>query len=383
MHFLHLIKIFLLNLEKFCLINIHLMPNAKKLTSEQLDKIINCQSTLKSSFDVFTKATDKLNALSIGLEQKMSAIPKYQTNTAFYKNNQNKKALQYANAEIDKITRQFLNNIKSIEQNIGVFDSQEIYLKRIQELVEYYKKNISADKLKIANDRSKISIANRLSTFYTENEGTAKTVNKYTLYVYWSIFAVVSVILTYNIIMGGTLNSIYEKSVALIVRTISTDEEKSKGGGKSRRRIKGGGKSRSHMKGGENSHSLRLWIIILSVFLIGYFIIVPFIIKPLSSYIAKYGLQIILAIVLISVAGFSIYKYFTNPSDNTSTPVSTATISTNTAPVVSPAPAVTAPAVTAPAVTAAPVTAAPVPAVAAPVAAPVPPVTAAPVSVNI
>ena len=296
----------------------------KKITPAQMDKLINCQSTLKSSFEVFTKATKKLNALSIGLEKKMSGIPKYQKNTAFYKNDQNKRALQYANAEIDKLTRQFLNDIKLIEQNIGVLDSQEIYLKRIQELVEYYKKNISSDKLKISNDRSKISIANRLSTFYTENEGTAKTVNKYTLYVYWSIFAVVSVILTYNIIMGGTLNSIYEKSVALIVSTISTDEkseegskkgeegsEKSKGGRKSRSRIKGGGKSRSRIKGGANSpYSLRLWIIILVVFLIGYFIIVPFIIKPLSSYIAKYGLQIILAIVLMSCAAFSIYKYF-------------------------------------------------------------------------
>ena len=334
----------------------------KNLTSAQMDKLINCQSTLKSSFDVFTKATKKLNALSIGLERKMSGMPKYQKNTAFYKNDQNKKALQYANAEIDKITRQFLNDIKLIEQNIGVLDSQEIYLKRIQELVEYYKKNISSDKLKIANDLSKISIANRLSTFYTENEGTAKTVNKYTLYVYWSIFAVVSVILTYNIIMGGTLNSIYEKSVSLIVSTISTDEksekgsekseegsEKSKGGrksrsrikggGKSRSRIKGGGKSRSRIKGGENSpHSLRLWIIILVVFLIGYFIIVPFIIKPLSSYIAKYGLQIILAIVLMSVAAFSIYKYFTNPSDDTSIPISTKTVAIKTDPVAPVAP---------------------------------------------
>ena len=147
----------------------------------------------------------------------------------------------------------------------------------------------------------KKSIANRLSTFYNTNETTAKTVNKYTGYIYRSIFFLILGILIYNIVMGGTLTKLYEKSTALVLSGISTVADKSVGV----KKMKGGAITDAIAKVPTvNPYSLRVWIIILSVFILGYYVIVPYIIKPLTPYLAEYGVYILLTTFLILIGDF-------------------------------------------------------------------------------
>ena len=78
-----------------------------------------------------------------------------------------------ANTTIDKITKDYTTDIASIDQNIGVLRSQEIYKKRIKDLIGYYKKNISSDQKQIADEKSKRAVANRMSTFYNDKSETS------------------------------------------------------------------------------------------------------------------------------------------------------------------------------------------------------------------
>jgi len=311
-HLLHSIKS-LLKVSQYCLTFKNLsnqytsMSDKFKLTKKDIQKILSCQNTLRNSLENLSTTTKKLNATSVDLEKKLSGVPKYQKNTPYEKNDQNNAALQYANNEIDKITQQFLKDIKIIEQNLGILNSQEIYLKRINELVEYYKKNISDDKLEIEKDTAKKSIANRLSTFYNANENTAKTVNKYTIYVYWTIFGLVSLILLYNAAMGGALTMLYHKSVDVVAKGIKVV----KGVKVAKETTVAKNKPKTSVLVGGSKYSLQPWIIILFALLLGYFIIVPHIIKPFSPYIMKYGVYILITIFLILLGDFFMFRFLT------------------------------------------------------------------------
>jgi hypothetical protein len=130
---------------------------------------------------------------------------------------QDKKALDAANATIDKITKDYTVDISSIKKNIGVLTSQEIYQRRIKDLIKYYKQNISSDQKKIAEEKGKRSIANRMSTFYNDKSETSKTVKNYTSYLYWGIFIIALILLIYNGVRGGVsmaaITSIFTSTV--------------------------------------------------------------------------------------------------------------------------------------------------------------------------
>ena len=95
--------------------------------------------------------------------------------------------------------------------------SQEIYQRRIKDLIEYYKQNISSDQKKIAEEKGKRSIANRMSTFYNDKSETSKTVKNYTSYLYWGIFIIALILLIYNGVRGGVgvaaITSIFTSTV--------------------------------------------------------------------------------------------------------------------------------------------------------------------------
>ena len=118
---------------------------------------------------------------------------------------QDKKALDAANATIDKITKDYAVDISSIKKNIGVLRlRKQIYQRRIKDLIEYYKQNISSDQKKIAEEKGKRSIANRMSTFYNDKSETSKTVKKlYQLYLLGYIYYSTYIMLIYNGVRGG------------------------------------------------------------------------------------------------------------------------------------------------------------------------------------
>ncbi len=125
---------------------------------------------------------------------------------SYYQRIQDKKALNAANITIDKITKDYTADISAIKKNIGILKSQEIYQKRIKDLVKYYKQNISSDQKKIAEEKGKRSIANRMSTFYNDKTQTSKKVKTYTSYIYWGIFVFALIFLLRAIILMGGFN---------------------------------------------------------------------------------------------------------------------------------------------------------------------------------
>jgi len=192
------------------------MSNKLNLSAADKNKILNCQDELQSTLAGLVKATKSFQEASDKLE-KRSASGLSGRGSNYYQKMQDKKALDAANATIDKITKDYAVDISSIKKNIGVLTSQEIYQRRIKDLIEYYKQNISSDQKKIAEEKGKRSIANRMSTFYNDKSETSKTVKNYTSYLYWGIFIIALILLIYNGVRGGVsmaaITSIFTSTV--------------------------------------------------------------------------------------------------------------------------------------------------------------------------
>jgi hypothetical protein len=192
------------------------MSNKLNLSAADKNKILNCQDELQSTLAGLVKATKSFQEASDKLE-KRSASGLSGRGSNYYQKMQDKKALDAANATIDKITKDYTVDISSIKKNIGVLTSQEIYQRRIKDLIKYYKQNISSDQKKIAEEKGKRSIANRMSTFYNDKSETSKTVKNYTSYLYWGIFIIALILLIYNGVRGGVsmaaITSIFTSTV--------------------------------------------------------------------------------------------------------------------------------------------------------------------------
>jgi hypothetical protein len=192
------------------------MSNKLNLSAADKNKILNCQDELQSTLAGLVKATKSFQEASDKLE-KRAASGLSGRGSNYYQKMQDKKALDAANATIDKITKDYTVDISSIKKNIGVLTSQEIYQRRIKDLIKYYKQNISSDQKKIAEEKGKRSIANRMSTFYNDKSETSKTVKNYTSYLYWGIFIIALILLIYNGVRGGVsmaaITSIFTSTV--------------------------------------------------------------------------------------------------------------------------------------------------------------------------
>ena len=133
------------------------MSNKLNLSAADKNKILNCQDELQSTLAGLVKATKSFQEASDKLE-KRSASGLSGRGSNYYQKMQDKKALDAANATIDKITKDYAVDISSIKKNIGVLTSQEIYQRRIKDLIEYYKQNISSDQKQIADEKSKRAV---------------------------------------------------------------------------------------------------------------------------------------------------------------------------------------------------------------------------------
>ena len=164
------------------------MPDKPKISKEDMNKILNCQDQLQSSLEGLVKATKKFNEESMKLEKQSAGLPSTTRGSQYYDMIQKKNALKAANETIDKIIKDYTVDLAAIDKNIGILKSQQIYEKRMNDLIDYYKQNISHDQKEIADEKGKRAIANRMSTFYNNKDQTSKTVKKYTRYIYWSIW---------------------------------------------------------------------------------------------------------------------------------------------------------------------------------------------------
>ena len=190
--------------------------NTPKFTKQDLDKLLNCSDQLQSTFASFKTATKKLNDEREKVKKQAAGIPTSTRGSSYYNNVQNKKALNQANKVIDNLVKQFSVDVSSIKKNIGVLRSQGIYEKRLNDLVNYYKQNIDNDKVEIEREQSKKAIANRMSTFYTDNTDSAADIKKYLMYLYWPILIISSVLLIYNVYnITSYMNSIRNFTVGI------------------------------------------------------------------------------------------------------------------------------------------------------------------------
>jgi hypothetical protein len=278
------------------------MSNKPKITKADMNKILNCQDQLQSTLAGLVKATKSFQDASDKVEKEAAGFPITKRGSDYYQRIQDKKALNAANITIDKITKDYTADISAIKKNIGILKSQEIYQKRIKDLVKYYKQNISSDQKQIADEKSKRAIANRMSTFYNDKSETSKTVKKYTSYLYWGIFIISLIFLIYNGITGGfTLASISGLFTSFVNSTEeSTEEPKPKVktvnnplSQKQEKQITGDPPSMSKksknealatgIQVGGNNCSLHPWLGIVLVFALLPFTI-EYIFKPLQPY---------------------------------------------------------------------------------------------------
>jgi hypothetical protein len=117
----------------------------------------------------------------------------------------------------------------------------------------------------------------------------------------------VSLILLYNAAMGGALTMLYHKSVDVVAKGIKVV----KGVKVAKENTVAKNKPKTSVLVGGSKYSLQPWIIILFALLLGYFIIVPHIIKPFSPYIMKYGVYILITIFLILLGDFFMFRFLT------------------------------------------------------------------------
>ena len=180
-----------------------------KFTKQDLDKLLNCSDQLQSTFNAFRTATKKLNDEREKVKKQSQGIPTSTRGSNYYNNILNKKALNRANSVIDNLVKQFSVDIANIKKNIGILSSQASYEKRMHDLMEYYNKNITTDKMEIERARSKNNIANRMSYYYNNNDQFANNFKSYLMYIYWPLLIVSCAMLIYNLLrMPSFINSI-------------------------------------------------------------------------------------------------------------------------------------------------------------------------------
>ena len=275
------------------------MSDKPKISKADMDKILNCQDQLQSSLEGLVKATKKFNEQSLKLEKQSAGLPTSTRGSPYYNMVYKKKALNAANNTIDKIVKDYTVDLAAIDKNIGTLKSQQTYQKRMNDLIAYYKQNISNDQREIADEKSKRAVANRMSTFYNEKTQTSKTVKSYTSYIYWGIFFfALAGLLRAIFMMGGfsfgmltgALTSVKQAADNLTAKAgikvknpLSSKQisQISKGPGVRARQSKAF--SRGFQRGG-NKTSLQPWLAIVLIFLLMPFVIIPYIIKPLQPY---------------------------------------------------------------------------------------------------
>jgi hypothetical protein len=173
------------------------MTKTPKFTKKDLDKLLNCSDQLQSTFKTFRVAIKRLNDEREKVKkQRKGLIPT--RGAAYHHEKKNKKALNKANNVIDDLVKEFSVSISDIDKNIGIVNSQDVYKDRLNDLISYYKKNISDDKMEIQRESSDKALANRLSYYYMQNDSSVEQFKSYLMMFYWALVIVCIVMLIYN-----------------------------------------------------------------------------------------------------------------------------------------------------------------------------------------
>ena len=198
------------------------------ITKAELIKMMSCQDKIKAGLDGLAKATYKLNQAREDLVKQSDGSA---TRSSYNKKIKQSQAAKNAAAKVDKITKKYNELIDQIKQHIGILESQILYKNNMQDLIQYYKKNITNDKSKIQEIESKRAISNRMTTYYHTKDEDAIWYRKYLKYGYWiAIIAVICMVL-YVLWSGNYIHQAFfamKASYELIRDNIKSDKEPDK-----------------------------------------------------------------------------------------------------------------------------------------------------------
>ena len=111
-----------------------------------------------------------------------------------------------ATKEASKIIPVLANNLedknKEIQRNISYYNSQMVYIKRMNDLLEVYSDQLATDERKIKDIDSKRSVANRLATYYNVQKTGISYYIKYIYILYWIVGVVTVGVVAFNLYKG-------------------------------------------------------------------------------------------------------------------------------------------------------------------------------------
>ncbi len=118
---------------------------------------------------------------------------------AWFSNFQVNNAKKSAGKEIAKIETSLTKVFKDIKQNIGYYNSQLLYKKRINQLLADYNQKLIKTEKKIRKLDSKKNVANRLTTYHERDIEWSDTAYWYMRIIYWSLAAIISLLVFWRI----------------------------------------------------------------------------------------------------------------------------------------------------------------------------------------
>jgi len=192
------------------------MPDQPTLTKAQINKLLNCQDMMKSSLQGLAVATKKLNQATANVEKENAGLALTSRGSAYYKKHHNSQKAKDAANKVDAIINKYEEHLVRIESNLQFLESQITYQDKMNDLINYYKNNISDDKSKIETVRSNKAIANRMSTYYQDKDDSAIWYRKYLRVGYWSVIIVLCIIILYSLYKGQYMKNAYHATAAAI-----------------------------------------------------------------------------------------------------------------------------------------------------------------------
>ncbi len=185
-----------------------------ELTKAQINQLLNCQDNMKAGLQGLAIATKKMNQATNKIQKENAGLATTSRGSAYYKKIHNSQAAKDATAAIEKIVQKYEEDVRRIEANIKIFDSQKKYQKNMQNLVGYYKSNINSDKAKIQEIESNKAIANRMSRYYHKKDDNALWYRKYLHSAYWIVVVILVIIILFGLYSGGYIKQTYLASTA-------------------------------------------------------------------------------------------------------------------------------------------------------------------------
>jgi hypothetical protein len=169
------------------------------------EKNIGCDAECQQNQDVhalyqaYVNAQNTLREAPQNVERTEKEYYVADKGAAWFSNFQVNNAQKSASSQIAKIETSLTKVFKDIKQNIGYYNSQLLYKKRINQLLADYNQKLIKTEKKIRKLDSKKNVANRLTTYHERDMEWSDTAYWYMRRIYWSLAAIITLIVFWRI----------------------------------------------------------------------------------------------------------------------------------------------------------------------------------------